>query len=58
MVPDRHAGAGRALLDAAVTWARDHGLARLVLSPSERSVSFYRRAGFTHATNLLVLPLS
>lgn len=54
----RDAGTGRALLDAAVTWARAQGLARLVLSPSDRSVPFYRRAGFTDADNLLVLPLA
>lgn len=54
----RDAGTGRALLDAAVDWSRERGLARLVLAPSERSVPFYRRAGFTDADSLLVLPLA
>ncbi|GAA1670075.1 GNAT family N-acetyltransferase [Fodinicola feengrottensis] len=49
----RDAGAGRELLDAAIAYARDEDFARLVLSPSERSVPFYRRAGFGPADNLL-----
>ena len=52
----RDAGAGRALLDAAVTYADEHGFARLVLSPSERSVPFYERAGFAPATSLMLRP--
>jgi GNAT superfamily N-acetyltransferase len=42
----RGSGIGRALLDAAVGWADDSGAVRIVLAPSERSVPFYRRAGF------------
>ena len=42
----RDAGVGAALLDAAVAHARDHALVRLVVNPSERSIPFYRRAGF------------
>jgi hypothetical protein len=30
---------------AAPTYARDQAFVRLVLSPSERSIPFYRRAG-------------
>jgi GNAT superfamily N-acetyltransferase len=53
----RDRGTGRLLLDAAVDHARERGFARLVLSPSERSVPFYARAGFAPATSLMVLDL-
>ena len=42
----RGAGIGSALLAAVIGAAEDRGYARLVLSPSERSVPFYARAGF------------
>lgn len=53
----RSKGVGAQLLDAAVDHARTEGYVRLVLSPSERSVPFYRRAGFAPATELLMLDL-
>jgi hypothetical protein len=40
-----------------IAYADSEGLARLVLSPSERSVPFYERAGFGTATSLLVRSL-
>jgi GNAT superfamily N-acetyltransferase len=49
----RNRGIGRALLDALVDEARQRDCVRLVLSPTERSVSFYKRAGFGPATMLL-----
>ena len=45
----RDAGIGRALLDAVIAEAETRGYARLVLSPSERAIPFYERAGFTSA---------
>jgi GNAT superfamily N-acetyltransferase len=42
----RNRGIGSALLAAIITAADQRGYARLVLSPSERSLPFYRRAGF------------
>ncbi|WP_233442185.1 hypothetical protein [Lentzea atacamensis] len=36
-----------------MTHARARSCARIVLSPSERSVPFYQRAGFGPATMLL-----
>ena len=42
----RNRGIGSALLAAIVEAAAERGYARLVLSPSERAVPFYRRAGF------------
>lgn len=57
VVPEhRDAGVGRLLLDALVTHADAAGLERIVLSPSERSVPFYRRAGFGDADQLLLRP--
>jgi GNAT superfamily N-acetyltransferase len=42
----RDRGIGSALLSAVIAAADERGYARLVLSPSERSLPFYRRAGF------------
>lgn len=50
----RDGGVGRVLLDAATAYADEHRFARLVLSPSPRSVPFYERAGFVPATSLMV----
>jgi GNAT superfamily N-acetyltransferase len=54
--PYRNRGIGTALLDAAVAHADAHDFARIVLTPSERSVPYYSRAGFVPATALLVRP--
>ena len=43
----RNRGIGSALLTRIVTVADERCYARLVLSPSARSLPFYRRAGFT-----------
>ena len=53
---DRDRGTGRRLLDAVTAHADQRGFARLVLSPSERSVPFYERAGFAPATSLMLRP--
>ncbi|RYU13095.1 GNAT family N-acetyltransferase [Nocardioides iriomotensis] len=53
----RDRGLGRLLLDAAASYAERERFARIVLSPSERSVPLYTRAGFVPATSLLVKPL-
>jgi GNAT superfamily N-acetyltransferase len=42
----RNAGVGRLLIEAANAYADEHDFARIVLSPSPRSIPFYRRAGF------------
>ena len=55
--PDyRNRGIGSLLLAALVAHADAQGLARVVLHPTERSVPFYRRAGFDAATQLLLRP--
>ena len=51
----RDAGVGRGLLTAAVDWAHARDYARVVLSPSPRSVPLYARLGFRPATSLMVL---
>ncbi len=53
----RDRGVGAALVEAAVEAARDRGCARVVLSPSERSVPLYQRAGFGPATMLMAQTL-
>jgi GNAT superfamily N-acetyltransferase len=42
----RSQGIGSALLAAVLTAADERGYVRLVLSPTERAVPFYVRAGF------------
>jgi GNAT superfamily N-acetyltransferase len=51
----RNGGVGAALLAACLGYAREQGFVRVVLSPSERSVPFYRRAGFRPAADDLML---
>ena len=50
----RNQGIGSLLLGALLVHADSHGYVRVVLSPSERSVPFYQRAGFTQGTELMV----
>ncbi|MGH3655709.1 MAG: GNAT family N-acetyltransferase [Micromonosporaceae bacterium] len=52
----RNQGVGARLLNAAMSHAAEHDFVRVVLSPSERSVPFYRRAGFVEPDMLLVHP--
>ena len=52
----RGRGLGSRLLDACATYADQHGFARVVLSPSERSVPLYTRHGFAPATTLMLRP--
>lgn len=55
----RNEGIGAQLLAACLASAREQRFVRVVLSPSERSVPFYRRAGFKSAAdNLMLLTLS
>ena len=54
LAPFRDQGIGGQLLGAVLGYAREHHLARVVLSPGERSVPFYQRAGFGPADVLMV----
>lgn len=50
----RNQRVGGKLIDALLDYADDHGFARVVLSPSERSIPFYERVGFGPADALLL----
>lgn len=50
----RSQGIGRELIEAVLGYADENGFARVVLSPSERSISFYERAGFGPANALML----
>jgi GNAT superfamily N-acetyltransferase len=58
VLPDwRSRGVGTALLTALLDHARSDGFTRIVLHPSDRSIPFYRRAGFGPASILLLTEL-
>ena len=50
----RNQGIGRQLVTAVLSYADENGFVRVVLSPSERSVPFYERAGFGPADALML----
>ena len=54
----RNHGLGRDLLDAALAAARERCYVRIVLSPSERAIPFYARAGFVSADELMIHRMS
>jgi GNAT superfamily N-acetyltransferase len=54
----RNSGLGRALLDVALTFARDRDVEGVVLWPSPRSAPFYERAGFRPAGGPLWLEIA
>ena len=54
LAPYRDQGLGGQLLGAVLGYARENQFARVVLSPSERSIPFYERAGFGAADVLML----
>jgi len=52
----RNRGIGGQLVSAALAYADQDGFARVVLSPTERSVPLYERAGFGPAGALMLRP--
>jgi GNAT superfamily N-acetyltransferase len=50
----RNQGIGRQLISAVLAYADENGFARVVLSPTERSIPFYERAGFGPANALML----
>jgi len=49
----RNRGIGGELLRHVQRWAREHEVPFMIVSPSEASVPFYRRAGFTFETEFM-----
>ena len=52
----RNRGVGSQLVSAALSYADQNGFARVVLSPTERSIPLYERAGFGPADALMLRP--
>ena len=50
----RDQGIGTQLMNEVLSHARRSGFARVVLSPSDRAIPFYQRAGFTPADSLML----
>lgn len=53
----RNKGIGTQLLKEAIEWSRNSGIESLFLWPSERSVSFYKREGFSLQNEIIELIL-
>ncbi|OLC42523.1 MAG: hypothetical protein AUH43_22415 [Acidobacteria bacterium 13_1_40CM_65_14] len=53
--PAERGGIGTALLQNAIEWARANGGDRIVLWPSPKSVTLYRRHGFTREGDVMEL---
>jgi len=50
----RNRGIGGQLVSAVLAYADENGFARVVLSPTQRSIPFYQRAGFGPANALML----
>ncbi len=56
--PDfRNQGVGKKLIEQLVSQAKVEGLETLIVWPSEKSIEFYKRAGFTDKNEVLELNL-
>jgi GNAT superfamily N-acetyltransferase len=53
----RNAGLGARMLDLLTGWCRDEGYSEVIVWPTPRSRTFYRRAGFDRPGEPLVLKL-
>jgi GNAT superfamily N-acetyltransferase len=53
----RNQGIGTALMQEVLAWAKSRDLALLIVSPSERAIPFYLRAGFTTECEFMELTL-
>ena len=56
VVPEhRNTGLGAQMLDRITAWCRQEGFSEVIVWPTERSRSFYRRGGFTRPDQPLVI---
>jgi GNAT superfamily N-acetyltransferase len=55
--PYRNKGSGSELMKSVLAWAKAEDLELLIVYPSERAVSFYRRAGFDMENDVMELRL-
>lgn len=53
----RRRGVGRLMMEALLEFARNHGMVRVVLAPSEMSIPLYESLGFRAADDLMRLDL-
>jgi GNAT superfamily N-acetyltransferase len=56
--PSERGGVGTALLETVIEWARENGVDRIVLWPSPRSVTLYRRHDFRRDADVMELALT
>jgi GNAT superfamily N-acetyltransferase len=57
VMPNARGGVGRQLLEAALEWARQQSVDRVVLWPTERSTTLYERHGFVRPGDVMELEL-
>ena len=57
VVPEARGGVGRQLLVAALDWAKQQAVDRVILWPTERSTSLYERHGFVRLGDVMELRL-
>jgi len=57
VTPDARGGVGTQLLEAVLAWCAAHGIDRVVLWPSKRSVTLYSRHGFVRDGGVMELTL-
>jgi GNAT superfamily N-acetyltransferase len=53
----RGQGVGGKLMETVISWTREEGLEMLVVWPSQESIEFYQRSGFTNQTEMMELHL-
>lgn len=58
VIPDSRGGVGRRLLEAALEWASQHRVDRVVLWPTDRSRTLYERHGFVRVGDVMELALT
>ena len=53
----RNQGVGSRLMERVVEWAQAHNLELMIVWPTQRSVPYYKRAGFEYSIEVLQHPL-